>query len=71
MTNSPTAEWHARKTTEAFPYQSAPEYLIRDRDRVFGAVVPARACDGRRSTNTLVYAVQYSVGRVVYGFTAP
>ena len=35
VTNSPTADWIARQITEAFPWDSAPRYLIRDRDRVF------------------------------------
>jgi len=39
VTNSPTAEWIARQLTEAFPWDSAPGYLIRDRDRVFASVV--------------------------------
>ena len=38
----PTADWIARQITEAFPWESAPRYLIRDRDRVFGAVVRQR-----------------------------
>ena len=42
MTNSPTADWIARQITEAFPWDSAPGYLIRDRDRVFGSVVRQR-----------------------------
>ena len=32
----PTAAWTARQTTEAFPWGTAPRYLIRDRDRVYG-----------------------------------
>jgi hypothetical protein len=28
-----TAEWVARQITEAFPWDEAPHYLIRDRDR--------------------------------------
>jgi len=35
----PTAEWIARQVTEAFPWAEAPRYLIRDRDRVYGAAV--------------------------------
>jgi hypothetical protein len=31
-TGNPTAEWIARQITEAFPWGSAPRYLIRDRD---------------------------------------
>jgi transposase InsO family protein len=41
VTNSPTAEWIARQITEAFPWDSAPEFLIRDRG-VFGSVVTQR-----------------------------
>jgi transposase InsO family protein len=42
VTSSPTAEWIARQITEAFPWDSAPCYLIRDRDRAFGSVVMQR-----------------------------
>jgi len=34
VTASPTAEWIARQVTEAFPWDDAPQYLIRDRDRI-------------------------------------
>ena len=33
VTTNPTAEWIARQLTEAFPWDEAPQYLIRDRDR--------------------------------------
>ena len=33
VTTNPTAEWVARQITEAFPWDDAPKYLIRDRDR--------------------------------------
>jgi hypothetical protein len=36
VTPNPTAEWIARQITEAFPWNEAPRYLIRDRDRVYG-----------------------------------
>jgi hypothetical protein len=42
VTSSPTAEWVARQITEAFPCDSAPHYLVRDRDRVFGFPVRHR-----------------------------
>src|SRR5713101_7640317 len=42
VTPNPTAEWIARQITEAFPWNEAPRYLIRDRDRVYGAVVTHR-----------------------------
>ena len=37
-----TAEWIARQITEAFPWDDAPKYLIRDRDQIYGAVVTRR-----------------------------
>jgi len=35
-TAHPTAEWTAHQMREAFPWDSAPRYLLRDRDRIFG-----------------------------------
>ena len=37
VTTNPTAEWIARQITEAFPWNEAPRYLIRDRDRIYGS----------------------------------
>jgi hypothetical protein len=42
VTRNPTAEWLARQITQAFPWDTAPKYLIRDNDRAFGAVFKAR-----------------------------
>src|SRR5712671_4841598 len=42
VTTNPTAEWVARQITEAFPWDKAPHYLIRDRDRIYGSVVTRR-----------------------------
>src|SRR5271157_1827890 len=42
VTTNPTAEWIARQITEAFPWNEAPRYLIRDRDKVYGAGVTHR-----------------------------
>ena len=42
VTAHPTAEWIARQITEAFPWNEAPRYLIRDRDRIYGSVVMRR-----------------------------
>jgi transposase InsO family protein len=39
VTTNPTAEWIARQLTEAFPWDEAPRYLIRDRDRIYGTIV--------------------------------
>jgi Integrase core domain len=42
VTRHPTAEWLARQITEAFPWGSAPAYLVRDNDRAYGQVFTAR-----------------------------
>ena len=36
VTDSPTAAWTAQQVVEAFPHDSAPRFLIRDRDGIFG-----------------------------------
>jgi transposase InsO family protein len=38
VTRHPTAEWLARQITEAFPWASAPTYLVRDNDGAYGHV---------------------------------
>jgi putative transposase len=35
VTDHPTALWTARQVVEAFPYESAPRYLLRDRDTIY------------------------------------
>ena len=42
VTTNPTAEWIAHQITEAFPWDGAPGYMIRDRDRIYGTVVTRR-----------------------------
>jgi hypothetical protein len=42
VTDHPTAEWIARQITEAFPWDSAPTHLIRDRDASYGHAVTKR-----------------------------
>jgi transposase InsO family protein len=42
LTRHPTAEWLARQITEAFPWASAPAYLVRDNDRAYGHVFRSR-----------------------------
>lgn len=36
VTAHPTAEWSTQQLREAFPWDTAPQYLLRDRDRIFG-----------------------------------
>ena len=42
VTQRPTAEWLARQITEAFPWDRAPTYIVRDNDRAFGGVFTRR-----------------------------
>jgi hypothetical protein len=51
VTTHPTAEWIARQITAAFPWNDAPRYLIRDRDRVYGDIVTI-TCGFRISVHT-------------------
>ena len=36
VTEHPTAAWLSRQVTEAFPWDTAPRYLLRDRDASYG-----------------------------------
>jgi hypothetical protein len=35
VTDHPTAAWTAQQLREAFPWEDAPRYLLRDRDHAF------------------------------------
>ena len=43
VTDAPTAHWTAQQLVEAFPWQTAPRYLLRDRDAVYGVAFSRRA----------------------------
>jgi putative transposase len=36
VTAHPTAAWTAQQILEAFPFEAAPKYLLRDRDAIYG-----------------------------------
>ena len=36
VTDHPTAQWTAQQVIEAFPFETAPRYLLRDRDGIYG-----------------------------------
>ena len=36
VTTHPTSEWTAQQLREAFPFDQIPQYLLRDRDKIFG-----------------------------------
>ena len=42
VTEHPTAQWTAQQVVEAFPWDTAPRYLLRDRDRIYGGAFKAR-----------------------------
>ena len=42
VTDTPTAEWSAQQLVEAFPWETAPRYLLRDRDGVYGVEFSSR-----------------------------
>ena len=42
VTESPTALWTAQQIVEAFPWDSAPKYLLRDRDAIYGETFQKR-----------------------------
>jgi transposase InsO family protein len=42
VTRHPTAAWLAQQITEAFPWTSAPTYLVRDNDDCYGRVFKSR-----------------------------
>jgi putative transposase len=42
VTEHPTAQWTAQQIVEAFPFDTAPRYLIRDRDTVYSATFQHR-----------------------------
>ena len=42
VTSNPTAEWIVGQVTDAFPWNKAPNHLIRDRDAAFGQAYTRR-----------------------------
>ncbi len=42
VTERPTARWTAQQIVEAFPWDTPPKYLLRDRDGVYGAEFQGR-----------------------------
>jgi transposase InsO family protein len=42
VTRHPTAEWLAQQVVEAFPWETAPTYLVRDNDGAYGPIFTGR-----------------------------
>jgi len=45
VTSNPSAEWTSQQLVEAFPWDTTPEYLLRDRDSTYGAFFSQRAAN--------------------------
>ena len=45
VTAHPTAEWTAQQLREAFPFDQAPKYLLRDRDGIFSGEFSEQVAD--------------------------
>jgi putative transposase len=43
VTDAPTAQWTAQQLVEAFPWETTPRYVLRDRDAVYGVTFSSRA----------------------------
>src|SRR5262247_3500666 len=53
VTDQPTAAWAARQLVESFPEETAPTYLLRDRDAIYGEVF-ARRVEGLGTREILI-----------------
>jgi transposase InsO family protein len=42
VTEHPTASWTAQQMVEAFPWETAPRYVLRDRDAIYGTAFQQR-----------------------------
>jgi putative transposase len=54
VTEHPTAQWTAQQVVEAFPWETAPRYLLRDRDRIYSVAFRQRVRN--RGTEEVVIA---------------
>src|SRR4029453_18880086 len=52
VTAHPTAAWTAQQLREAFPEDTAPRYLVHDRDHTFAAVAATAGCMGIQELRT-------------------
>jgi hypothetical protein len=63
VTANPTAEWVACQITEAFPWDEAPHYLIRDHDQIYGCAY--------RKSNPAILMVQSAQYRAADDIPGP
>ena len=63
VTRHPTAEWTAQQMLEAFRFDTAPRYLLRDRDGIYGFI--ARGFISRWREISPESRPAQSIGRIV------
>ncbi|MDH3623479.1 MAG: hypothetical protein OES69_12535 [Myxococcales bacterium] len=65
VTDGPSAHWTGQQLVKAFPYDSAPKYIIRDQDKIVGAdFVSSSGCAGNPAgPNRIAVPVVESVQR--------
>jgi hypothetical protein len=56
VTAHPTAEWIARQLTEAYAWAQGPQYIIRDRDGVYGNLLIRRGHPGSTDRTAIAMA---------------
>ena len=68
VTAHPTADWTARQLVQAFPFETAPRYLVRDRDGIYGdAMRPAVSTSTSRRNSLTPLALAKRILRRVVG----
>src|SRR6266851_2074357 len=73
VTEHPTAAWLSRQVTEAFPWDTAPLYLLRDRDGSYGSYFRNRVeamGHGSHHGGTLALAKRVRRARDLFRFAA-
>lgn len=57
VTTNPSAAWTAQQVVEAFPFDSAPKYIVRDNDRIYGGEFSRRVVGlGIREVRTALHS---------------
>jgi putative transposase len=65
----PTAPWAAQQMTEAFPFDSALGFLIRDNDAIYGGLFGRRVKSlGTKVSDRVPFAVEKRLCRAGYRF---
>jgi hypothetical protein len=72
VTEHPTAQWSAQQLVEAFPWETAPQYLLRDRDGIYGPafVQQSRAWAWHRRSRPAESAVKSICGAPLWEHAA-